>query len=161
MSQTAQWGCHQPLPTDWASLPQPSLQCFSAATHTDPLLPRLGWEQPAAGPCGSLKPPKPPSSSSLTWCSVPWSWAWLAGGLPSGLPVRNNYRFGFTGGSMVWTSAPCPPPRQGESGQTSSDVVLGSESRGAGGTAFPGTSPPGLNFKTNISSIFCVGRKHL
>lgn len=30
MSQTTQCGCRQPLPTDWSSLPHPSLECFSA-----------------------------------------------------------------------------------------------------------------------------------
>lgn len=116
MTQTTQCGCHQPLPTDWSSLSQPSLNCFSAATHTNLLLPRLGWEQPAAGPCGSLKSPKPPSSSSPAWCTVPWSWAWCAGGLRSGLPVRKNSRFRFTGGSKGLDSHTLPTSMPGREG---------------------------------------------
>lgn len=116
MRQTTQCRCHQPLPNDWSSLPQPSLKCFNAATHTNLLLPRLGWEQPADGPCGSIKSPKPPNSSGPAWCTVPWAWVWLAGGLCSGLPVRNNYRFRFTGGSRAWTLTPYSPPCQGEKG---------------------------------------------
>lgn len=89
MSQTSQWGCHQPLPTDWSSLSHPCLQCCHP--H-QPLAAQAGLQ---AGPCGSLKFPKSLNRSIPAWCTVPW--AWLAGVLHSGLPVRNSDRFRFTG----------------------------------------------------------------
>lgn len=74
-SQTTQCGCRQPLPTDRGDV------VFIAPSL--PFTPTSPWEQPAAGRYWQPQSPKPQSISGPARCSVPW----LAGGLPSGLPV--------------------------------------------------------------------------